>query len=207
MSDIPRKDRDKESGGHAANDHPVLRCHQQRCANEDLDNPREHHYEVGICREPVRNLRQKLTPGPRQMARASKGERCSEQKPERCLSTADLRLLTSHQKALEEPKHSETLYRLRHLGNNPRRPCVDAGDGAVVQIILNGVDITNTDGAAIAVMSAETAIVILGGTDSLAIFGNYNDGIASEDGLVIDGGEIEIAAGGTGTSEDARAIQ
>ena len=38
---------------------------------------------------------------------------------------------------------------------------VDAGDSAVVQLVLDGVDITNADGAAIAVMSAEKAIVIL----------------------------------------------
>ena len=38
---------------------------------------------------------------------------------------------------------------------------VDAGDGAMVQLILDDADITNADGAAIAVMSAETAIVIL----------------------------------------------
>ncbi len=134
---------------------------------------------------------------------------------------------------------------------------VDGGDEAVVQLILNGTDITNADGAAIAVTSAETAVVILadgssntltdgsdyvfadgadepnatlfssadltlGGTGSLTVFGNYNDGIASKDGLAIDGGaitvvaiddgvrgkdyvvinggEIDVTAGGTGSS-------
>lgn len=38
---------------------------------------------------------------------------------------------------------------------------VDAGDDAVVQLVLDNADITNTDGAAIAVMSAEKAVVIL----------------------------------------------
>lgn len=38
---------------------------------------------------------------------------------------------------------------------------VDADDDAVVRIILNDADIINTDGAAIAIMNAETAIVIL----------------------------------------------
>ena len=106
---------------------------------------------------------------------------------------------------------------------------VDAGDSATVQLILDNADITNTDGAAIAVMSAETAIVILAdgssntltdgsvyvlaegedepnatlysksdltitGTGSLAVFGNYNDGIASKDGLVIDSGDITVVA-------------
>ena len=106
---------------------------------------------------------------------------------------------------------------------------VDAGDGAVVQLILDNADITNTDGAAIAVMSAQTAVVILAdgssnsltdgavyvlaegedepnaalyskadltitGTGSLAVSGNYNDGIASKDGLVIDSGDITVVA-------------
>ena len=106
---------------------------------------------------------------------------------------------------------------------------VDAGDGAVVQLILDNVDITNSDGAAIAVMSAETAVVILAdgssntltdgsvyvladgedepnaalysksdltisGSGSLTVFGNYNDGISSKDGLVIDSGDITVVA-------------
>ncbi|NNJ48674.1 MAG: carbohydrate-binding domain-containing protein [Acidimicrobiia bacterium] len=46
---------------------------------------------------------------------------------------------------------------------------VDAGDAAVVQLILDGADISNAGGAAIAVMSAEKAIVILadGSTNTL----------------------------------------
>ncbi|MGH1505988.1 MAG: carbohydrate-binding domain-containing protein [Acidimicrobiales bacterium] len=136
---------------------------------------------------------------------------------------------------------------------------VDAGDGAVVEIILNGADITNADGAAIAVMSAETAIVILAdgtsntltdgatyvlaegedepnatlfsktdltlaGAGSLTVVGNYDDGVASKDGLVIisgditvdavddgirgrdyvvvEGGDIEVTAGGDGIKSD-----
>lgn len=136
---------------------------------------------------------------------------------------------------------------------------VDAGEDAVVQIILNNADITNTDGAAIAVMNAETAIIILadgssntltdgeqyvfaegedepnatlfskadltiGGAGSLMVVANYNDGIASKDGLVIDsgtitvdavddgirgkdyvvinGGEIDVVAGGDGIKSD-----
>ena len=106
---------------------------------------------------------------------------------------------------------------------------VDAGEGAVVQLILDGAHISNSGGAAIAVMSADQAIVILAGgstntlTDgstyvlaegedepnaalysksdltitgegSLAVSGNYNDGIASKDGLVIDGGDITVVA-------------
>ena len=38
---------------------------------------------------------------------------------------------------------------------------VDAGDEAVVQLILDNADITNTAGAAIAVMTAQKAVVIL----------------------------------------------
>ncbi len=106
---------------------------------------------------------------------------------------------------------------------------VDAGDGAVVQLILDNADITNADGAAIAVMSAEKAIVILAdgsantltdgavyvlaegedepnatlysasdlaitGEGSLTVVGNYNDGITSKDGLVIDSGDITVSA-------------
>jgi hypothetical protein len=106
---------------------------------------------------------------------------------------------------------------------------VDAGDDAMVQLILNGAHISNADGAAIAVMSAEKAIVILAdgstntladgaayvlaegedepnaalysksdltitGEGSLAVSGNYNDGITSKDGLIIDGGNITVVA-------------
>ncbi len=106
---------------------------------------------------------------------------------------------------------------------------VDAADDAAVQIILDGTDITNTDGAAIAIMNADTATVTLaegsantltdgdvyvfaegedepnaalfstadltlGGTGSLTVFGNYNDGIASKDGMVIVGGDIVVDA-------------
>jgi hypothetical protein len=136
---------------------------------------------------------------------------------------------------------------------------VDAGNSAVVQLILDDATISNADGAAIAVMSAEKAIVILAagstntladdatyvlaegedepnaalysksdltitGEGSLVVTGNYNDGIASKDGLVIDngtitvdavddgirgkdyvvvnGGTIEIASGGDGIKAD-----
>ena len=52
---------------------------------------------------------------------------------------------------------------------------VDAGDQAVVQIILDNADITNADGAAIAVMSAEKAIMILadGSVNTLADGATY----------------------------------
>jgi hypothetical protein len=105
LSDIPREDRNKEGGRNQSNNHPVLRCQQQRCTNEELDNPRDHHDEVGIYRKPARNLRQKLTPRRRKMAQTGESERGSEKKPERCLSTADLRLLASSQKAVNEPNH------------------------------------------------------------------------------------------------------
>ncbi len=109
------------------------------------------------------------------------------------------------------------------------RLVVSAGDSAQVQLILDNAHITNTDGAAIAVMSAETAVVILAdgssntlsdgaayvldegedepnatlfskadltisGTGSLMVSANYNDGIASKDGLVIDSGAITVVA-------------
>ncbi len=52
---------------------------------------------------------------------------------------------------------------------------VDAGGEAVVQLILDNAEITNADGAAIAVMSAETAIVILadGSVNTLADGATY----------------------------------
>ena len=106
---------------------------------------------------------------------------------------------------------------------------VDAGDEGVVRLILDDTDITNTTGAAIAVMTAEKAIVILadgtqntltdaamyvfadgedepnaalysasdltiGGEGSLTVYGNYNDGITSKDGLIIDAGHISVEA-------------
>jgi len=106
---------------------------------------------------------------------------------------------------------------------------VDAGDEAVVRLILDDARITNTTGAAIAVMTAEKAVVILadgtentltdaamyvfaegedepnaalysasdltiGGEGSLTVYGNYNDGITSKDGLIIDAGNISVEA-------------
>ncbi len=105
---------------------------------------------------------------------------------------------------------------------------VDAGDGTV-RIILDDADISNADGAAIAVMSAGTAVVVLAegstntltdgaaydlpegedepnaalysaadltitGEGALSVSGNYNDGIASKDGLIIDSGAITVVA-------------
>lgn len=110
---------------------------------------------------------------------------------------------------------------------------VDAGEAAVVQIILDNAEITNSDGAAIAITSADSAIVILAdgsantltdgavyvlaggetepnaalfstadlsiaGDGSLVVYGNYNDGIASKDGLVIDSGDITVIAADDG---------
>ena len=106
---------------------------------------------------------------------------------------------------------------------------IEAGDEAVVRLILDNADITNTAGAAIAVMSAERAVVLLadgtentltdaavyvlaegedepnaalysasdltiGGEGSLTVYGNYNDGITSKDGLIIDAGNISVEA-------------
>jgi len=55
------------------------------------------------------------------------------------------------------------------------RVVVDAGDDDLVQLILNGVDITNADGAAIAVMNARTAVVIAadGSTNTLTDGSTY----------------------------------
>jgi hypothetical protein len=107
---------------------------------------------------------------------------------------------------------------------------VDAADADDVILLLNGVDITNSGGAAIAVTGADEAIVILmdgttnsltdgttyvfpdadtdepnatlysaadltiAGTGGLIIDANYNDGITSKDGLVIESGAISVDA-------------
>jgi hypothetical protein len=136
----------------------------------------------------------------------------------------------------------------------------EIADEAVVRLILDGVDITNTTNAAIAVTAAAKVVIVLAeGTDnnltdgagyafadpdqdepnaalysaadltitgegSLTVTGNYNDGIAGKDGLivgggtitvdaaddgirgkdyvVIEGGEIIVAAGGDGVKSD-----
>lgn len=111
---------------------------------------------------------------------------------------------------------------------------VDVGDEDDVTLILDGVDITNSDGAAIAVMNADDAVVLLAddstnsltdgavysfpdaetdepnatlfseadltiaGDGELVVTGNYNDGINSDDGLVIDGGTISVVAADDG---------
>jgi len=111
---------------------------------------------------------------------------------------------------------------------------VDADDEHDVTLVLDGVDVTNADGAAIAVMNADEAIVLLAegstnrltdgakytfadaetdepnatlfSTADLAIAGdgelivtaNYNDGITSKDGLVIDAGAITVVAADDG---------
>ncbi len=54
---------------------------------------------------------------------------------------------------------------------------VDAGDDAAVQIILNGADITN------------------------------NDGVQAATDVLISGETLDVAAGQSGTSENARGIQ
>lgn len=106
---------------------------------------------------------------------------------------------------------------------------VDTQDDQPVTLVLDGVDITNTTGPAIAVLNAEEATVVLaagtensltdgstysaanqeanlnaalfskediliGGEGSLVVEGNFNDGIASTDGLVIDSGTITVDA-------------
>ncbi len=111
---------------------------------------------------------------------------------------------------------------------------VDVADTDDVILILDGVEITNADGAAIAVMEADSAVVMLAdgttnrlvdgaaysfpdadtdepnatlysaadltiaGTGELVVEANYNDGIASKDGLVIESGTISVVAADDG---------
>lgn len=106
---------------------------------------------------------------------------------------------------------------------------IDIDDEGLVRLVLDGVSIHNTQGAAITVNDAEKVVVILaedsqntlsdgsnyqleadsdepnatlfstadlviGGEGELTVEANYNDGIASKDGLLIDGGAITIIA-------------
>jgi len=104
---------------------------------------------------------------------------------------------------------------------------VDTPKG-VVGLVLNGVDINSSSGAAIHIVSAGEAVIVLAnnsqnhlsdggsraavaadepnaalfsmadltisGNGSLTVDGNYKDGIASKDGLVIAGGTITVSA-------------
>lgn len=107
---------------------------------------------------------------------------------------------------------------------------VDTQNEGVVRLILNGVNIRNSTGAAIAVSDAEEVVIVLAdgsenlvadgasyvfalpaedepnaaifskadltitGNGALTVEGNYNDGIASKDGLVIASGNITVSA-------------
>ncbi len=107
---------------------------------------------------------------------------------------------------------------------------VNTTDEGIVRLILNGVDIRHSTGAAIAIMDAEKALIVLAdntenvvadsdsyifpsadvdepnaaifsaadltitGNGSLTVTGNYNDGIAGKDGLIIHSGTITVQA-------------
>lgn len=93
---------------------------------------------------------------------------------------------------------------------------VEAGNEAVVRLILDNADITNSTGAAIAVMSAEKAVVMLAdgtdntlGTASADTFGPGGDGPGADPGaagtetvgdyhIYINGGTIVVDAIGDG---------
>ncbi|WP_436794670.1 carbohydrate-binding domain-containing protein [Actinospongicola halichondriae] len=78
---------------------------------------------------------------------------------------------------------------------------VDAGDDAVVRLILDDADITNDDGAAIAVMTADTAVVILadGSSNTLADGAVYDlpDGEDEPNATLFSKTDLTLA--GTGT--------
>ncbi len=111
---------------------------------------------------------------------------------------------------------------------------VNTEDEKKIKLVLNGVDISCSTSAPIAVMAADEVVVILAdgsenhlsdgssyvfegaeedepnaalfskadltitGIGSLTVEGNYNDGIASKDGLVISGGTISVRAADDG---------
>ncbi|WP_241237001.1 carbohydrate-binding domain-containing protein [Georgenia faecalis] len=105
---------------------------------------------------------------------------------------------------------------------------VDAADGGVVRLVLDGVDVASTASSPLAVVEAGTAVVVLAdgsenrladaartvedgsdepdaglysaadltitGTGALEVQGRTNDGIATKDGLVVNGGTITVDA-------------
>ena len=107
---------------------------------------------------------------------------------------------------------------------------VNAPDDAVVQLILNGVNLNNSTGSPLVIEEADKAILILVentqnvisdssayvfasadtdepnaaifsksdltiyGSGALTVTGNYNDGIASKDGLLIASGTVSVTA-------------
>ena len=107
---------------------------------------------------------------------------------------------------------------------------VDTADKAIVRLILNGVDIHNSNSAPIYIADADKTILILAentqntisdgetyvfasadvdepnaaifstadltiyGSGSLTVNGNYNDGIASKDGLILASGAVTVNA-------------
>ncbi|MGJ8721779.1 MAG: carbohydrate-binding domain-containing protein, partial [Salinibacterium amurskyense] len=102
---------------------------------------------------------------------------------------------------------------------------VDTDDEAVVALVLDGVEISNSTSAAIAVANAEDVVVSLSGTNtlsstgddadynaalfsdadltisgdgSLTVSSSVNDGITSHDDLVILSGDITVTAGDDG---------
>ncbi|MBP8241388.1 MAG: carbohydrate-binding domain-containing protein [Thermoflexales bacterium] len=111
---------------------------------------------------------------------------------------------------------------------------VDAQDMGVVRLVLNGVDIRSSRGAAIQFVNAKEAVIVLAdktvntlsdakvytfdkagdtepnaalfskvdltiaGAGALTVNANYNDGIASKDGLIIAGGAITVKAADDG---------
>jgi hypothetical protein len=99
---------------------------------------------------------------------------------------------------------------------------VDAANNSVVRLILNGASISNTANASIYIGSAKKAIIVLAagtnnvvtdnagnvadgalfsrvdlticGSGSLAVNGNHNDAIRSNDGLIIKSGTIAVTS-------------
>jgi len=107
---------------------------------------------------------------------------------------------------------------------------VNTLDEEAVELILNGVSITNSSGSAINIISAKETVIVLAdntenyvtdgssyvfedttsdepnaaifskddltisGSGSLTVKGNYNDGIACKDGIIITGGNITVNA-------------
>lgn len=124
-------------------------------------------------------------------------------------------------------------YHLRGSLTNGQIVVDAAGDG-LVQLILDGVDLSNQSTAPLEVRNAEKVVIILAddsqnfvtdgenylfadaetdepngaifskadltiaGNGSLTVVGNYNDGIASKDGLIVAGGNITVNAADDG---------
>ena len=68
LGDVAGEDGDEERGRRPPERDAVPGQQHERCSESDLDQPREHHDEVGIERDPVRHLGEEIRSGPREVS-------------------------------------------------------------------------------------------------------------------------------------------